>query len=546
MSLSSICVPETFGSLDLFGASVLRVETTLVNDFDATIPTYRLIPDQQFLNISGLDFCNVTVSYTHPGQNDEIHVETWLPTPEKWNGRFKGTGGGGWDAGRTLGLNTMFMMPAINEGFASTATDAGVPPNLADWVLVSKGNVNQIALHNFAARSLEEQALIGKAVVKLAYKKEPAYSYFEGCSQGGRQALMLATRYPKLYDGIAANAPAWDLNNIFGSWLWPHLVMNPAGENAPHECEMDAITAAAIAACDELDGVRDGHVDVEIEECLSHFDPFSVVGRTINCTANLHPSSGDVGQALVVSRLAAKIVNSTWAGAVGADITSTYVGPGIGADLTGNTPNYADRTAYSVLNTDCKNGTGGEVCVGRPNPLGLWYFQYFTGRDPARSFANVTREEFNNLYRFGGQEYVAFGPKPDLTEFYKAGGKLVTFHGTLDQLIPARATEIFYKSVASRSSNIQDYWRYFPVQGLHHCAAGTGSTPYMMQKQLQAWVENGTAPTSSPVDLLDPATNEVHQRLACPFPQKRAFNRGCGDPKKEECWSCAGDLGAAL
>ncbi|EJT76743.1 hypothetical protein GGTG_06659 [Gaeumannomyces tritici R3-111a-1] len=546
MSLSSICVPKTFSPLGLFGTSVLRVEANLVSDFNATIPTYRLAPGQQFLNISRLDFCNVTVSYTHPGQNDEIHVETWLPTPEKWNGRFKGTGGGGWNAGRTLGLNVMFMMPAIDEGFAATATDAGVPPNVADWVLVSKGNANQIALHNFAARSLEEQALIGKAVVKLAYKKEPEYSYFEGCSQGGRQALMLASRYPTLYDGIAANAPAWDLNTIFGSWLWPPLAMNLAGENAPHECEMDAITTAAIAACDKLDGVKDGHVDVEMEECLSHFDPFSIVGRTINCTANLHPGSGDVGQALVVSRLAAKMVNSTWAGTQGADDTSAYVGPGIGTDLTGNTPNYVDRTAFSVLNTDCKNRTDGEVCVSRPNPLGLWYFQYFTGRDPTRNFANVTREEFNRLQSFGGQEYVAFSPKPDLTEFHKAGGKMLTFHGMLDQLIPARATESFYKSAASRSGNIQDYWRYFPVQGLHHCSAGTGSTPYTMQKQLQAWVENGTAPASSPVDLLDPATNEVHQRLACPFPQRGAFSRGCGDPKKEECWSCTGDLGAAL
>ncbi|KLU92702.1 hypothetical protein MAPG_11689 [Magnaporthiopsis poae ATCC 64411] len=542
MSLSSICVPETFGSLDFFGTSVLRVEATLVNDFNASIPTYRLVPGQQFLNITGLDFCNVTVSYTHPGQNDEIHVETWLPTPEKWNGRFKGNGGGGWVAGRSPDLNTMFMMPAINEGFATAATDAGVPPNVADWVLVSKGNTNKVALHNFAGRSLEEQALIGKAVVKLAYKKAPEYSYFEGCSQGGRQAMTLATRYPTLYDGIAANAPGLELNNVLNGWLWPQLLMNLAGENAPHECEMDAITAAAIAACDELDGVKDGHIDVETEECLSRFDPFSVVGRTINCTANLHPESGDVGQTLVVSPLAAKIVNATWAGALGADYSSTYVGSGIGTDLTGNQPNYADRTSFSILNTACKNGTNGEVCVGRPNPLGLWWFKYFTSRDASRNLTGVTREEFNSLLRFGRQEYAAFIPQPDLTEFHKAGGKMLTFHGTLDQLIPARATEGFYKSAASRPGNIHDYWRYFPVQGLHHCFSGTGSTPYTMLKQLQAWVENGTAPTSSPFDLLDPATSDVHQRLACAFPQKAAFSRDCGDPKKEKCWSCAGDL----
>jgi hypothetical protein len=158
LSLAAACVPATFGNISLFGAEVLNIDVQLVTNFSAVgIDVYRYTqPTSQLINAT---FCNVTVSYTHPCQDDQIGVETWLPV-DNWNNRFQAAGGGGWVAGRFF-LSYGNMYGALADGYATSTTDAGLMPigslDASPWALLSPGNVNLYNLNNLAAVSLNDQ-----------------------------------------------------------------------------------------------------------------------------------------------------------------------------------------------------------------------------------------------------------------------------------------------------------------------------------------------------------------------------------------------------
>jgi hypothetical protein len=144
---------------------------------------------------------------TSPGQVDNITVIMQLPEVSKWNGRLAAAGGGGWSAlkGETA------TIPAVDAGFAVVETDAGVTVNSsssAAWALSSPGNPDLQRLNTFASVAYHDAAMIGKEIVAAFYGQPASYSYWIGCSTGGRQGAMMVQRYPEDFDGIAALAPA--------------------------------------------------------------------------------------------------------------------------------------------------------------------------------------------------------------------------------------------------------------------------------------------------------------------------------------------------
>ena len=154
MSLAEHCASGTFSSLTLLGAEILTLGTTLVTDY--TVNSTALDRwTQPSVEAEGINFCNVTVSYTHPGQNDNIIVETWLPVGT-WNERLQAVGGSGYTAGR-VDLSYNNMNGAIADGYATVTTDAGVATEFSEWVLVSPGNLNLYNMQNFASVSLNDE-----------------------------------------------------------------------------------------------------------------------------------------------------------------------------------------------------------------------------------------------------------------------------------------------------------------------------------------------------------------------------------------------------
>lgn len=152
---STQCVPSTFPLPQIFGAELLTLETALVENYS------RYVSDQDYVNhpevvVENASFCNVTLTYTHPGQGDIVTSEAWLPT--QWNNRFQAVGSGGWTAGRSE-LTKSMMSGAVGQGYATITTDGGLGSAQLPhgWALLSPGNVNWNSLHNLGSISLNEQ-----------------------------------------------------------------------------------------------------------------------------------------------------------------------------------------------------------------------------------------------------------------------------------------------------------------------------------------------------------------------------------------------------
>ena len=222
--------------------------------------------------------------------------------------------------------------------------------------------------------------------------------------------LMIAQRYPEDYDGISAAAPALNNAELAPYLFWPQQIMNELGDY-PYPCELDAIDAAAVAACDELDGVKDGVISLP-EDCLESFDPFSVVGKAIEC-------SQIKGSKIEISQTAATVVNNTWTGMPIRRGRKLMRGVRPGTKL-------ADPASLGIAVTECdKSG-----CVGAPNYIVVDFMKYLLGKDPKFDVSSISREEFSELvYQAQYYNSILGSADPDLTPFRDAGGKLITMHG---------------------------------------------------------------------------------------------------------------------
>lgn len=409
MSLSQVwtnCSAQAIPFPTIFGSEFLTVHTTLVQNFSLSLfvdPTqhYR---DHGFGD--NMSFCNVTLTHTHPNQKDRIATQVWLPIQPVWNGRLRMQGGAGLVAG--LGVTTDLALPvAVADGYATVATDAGAPTDDSiDWLLLSPGNLNMLALQNFAYVALQDAALAAKSVVKSFFGHAPLFSYFDGCSQGGRQGYAFAQRYPDVFDGIHAAAPAINAE-VWVAQYFPQQVMNELGE-FPHPCEIDALTRLAIKACDGSDGVVDGIISNE-DACT--FDPYTAMGAASNCSSPGAPRN--------ISKAAAAVADAAWNGAYRAD--GTFLFPTVG--------HQANLTGYNTIaQTAC---TGNGTCTGIANDLLYVIIALFVEKNPTFDLASMSRRDFEQIFRRAKVEFdSAMGTaSPDLYDFKVSGGKMLTYHG---------------------------------------------------------------------------------------------------------------------
>jgi hypothetical protein len=169
---------------------------------------------------STVDICQIAIQYTHPGQNDVINTYIGLPLEaSSWNSRFVMNGGSRWTAGGQSNI-----LSPVASGYSSSSTDGGhnASATTAEWGLVSPGNTNWPALVDFASVALDEAASLGKLATRIYFGTPPKFSYWNGCSTGGRQGHMMAQRYPNQFDGIVAGSPAinWERFQLQQSWSY--------------------------------------------------------------------------------------------------------------------------------------------------------------------------------------------------------------------------------------------------------------------------------------------------------------------------------------
>jgi feruloyl esterase len=305
------CTPGAIPYPVIFGAEFVAIEAQPVLNYTGSDIEIRLWHNHDLLpnNIS-VDFCNVTLTHAHPGKNDTLRTRIWLPLNPTWNSRMLMAGGGGWSAGIDQAAPGMFG--GLTEGFATSLVDGGVhienPTSVASWALTSPGNVDYNALQNFAFNGLIDGAMATKQVIESFYGHGPDYSYWNGCSQGGRQGYMFAQRFPDIFDGIAAAAPTINWSPLFLSSTFPQQVLFELAQDGlkdfPHKCELLSLRQAAIAACDDNDGLMHRLIS-DPESCK--FNARSMIGSPANCSSSGEPS--------LISEAAALAMTAMWKGA---------------------------------------------------------------------------------------------------------------------------------------------------------------------------------------------------------------------------------------
>ncbi|KAK9419692.1 putative Carboxylic ester hydrolase [Seiridium unicorne] len=496
------CSPAGLAFPDITGLSVLSIEaldqhnyTYVPGPFAAGLPDSSPIPD--------LSYCNVTVTYTHPGWHDSINVNILLPTDD-WNGRFSAIGGGALTTGGGK-VAEFLMMPIMASGFATATTDGGhssdvLGPELNEpsWALTSPGNVNWPLLMDFASVALHDTATVGKAVVEAFYGTAPAYSYFFGGSTGGRQGHMLAQRYPQDYDGIMALFPAVNWVRFFWADFWPTFVMDQM-RTYPQPCEFDAITAAVVSACDKLDGLEDGIIS-RIDLC--DFDPHDVVGQAIQC--------GDAEA--TVSSAAVEVIQKTWDGPRSSTGEFQWYGFGKGTSST--------QPITGPIQLRCN-----EEGSCRPESNAVWA-RYWVKKDPSFDISAITHQEWDDLVHASINEYdsIIGTSDPDLSAFKRRRGKMVNWHGTMDAAIPFNGSTDYYDRVLSRDSEAPDYYRFFVAPGAGHCF-NCGPTPPPPMDYIVDWVEKGVAPDVLHAAGLNGLGVQVERNL-CMYPKVQHYAGG--------------------
>lgn len=466
------------------GARVLSVSG--VEQHDYTVPPGPFNPEP----ITGIPaFCDVVVTLTHPGADDVVTVEVWLPLTT-WNGRFQGTGGGGF----TAGFFDSALAPAVIGGYAAASTDAGVPNDVVD---PSSWADDPELVTNFASRSLHDMAVVGKAVTATFYGHPAAYSYWNGCSTGGRQGMMSAQRYPTDYNGILAAAPAINWTKFIVAEQWPPIVMSEA-DNHPTPCKMAAFANAAVAACDNLDKVTDGIIG---NPAQCHYNPYRLVGTTIMCEG--HPVTITPSDAAVVAKI--------WAG------------PGLWSGLPKGTP-------FLGIASTTPDGT-----AALPFPIADNWIKDFLLKDPTFDTSTLTYKDWYHLFAQSQSEYgsIIDTSNPNLTAFRAAGGKMLTWHGEADELIfPAGTTNYRQRVAAATPGRTDDFFRLFMAPGVGHCGGGVGPAPTDPLAAVVKWVEKGNAP-----DTL-PASSPTATRDLCLYPLVSRYN-GTGNPNNASSYRCA-------
>ncbi|MEV2212444.1 tannase/feruloyl esterase family alpha/beta hydrolase [Streptomyces sp. NPDC050997] len=384
-----------------------------------------------------------------------------------WTQRYVQTGCGGLCGTASINYGQASTCPVVRDGtVASATTDMGHQGlNDGSWAL---GNPQ--AQIDFAYRGVHVTAQVTKAVITRFYGQRPAYSYFTGCSDGGREALMEAQRYPDDFDGIAAGAPA---NNMVVQNTFHHAwnVLTNKDENGDYILLADRlplIHRAVLDACDALDGLTDGLLD-DPRRC--DFDP-----RTLVCAVGQDPSTClTAAQAAVVKRLHdgatdAKgrrlelAVSHEW----GSELEWTLFVPRAQGQTVAS-ENFVTSFARYLARTIA------------PDP------------DFQLSDLEFTAESFWRTVQ--SSSYLA-ALDPDLSAFRHSGGKLLLWHGWNDQHISPQGTLAYYDALRDTMGGaaVDRFAELYMFPGVAHCGGGDGPNTFDVLTPVMAWAESATKP----------------------------------------------------
>jgi tannase/feruloyl esterase len=430
-----------------------------------------------------------------PGQ---IKFEVWLPL-EGWNGKFQGLGNHGF-AGN---IEYTDMGPELLKGYAVAGTDTGHQGSDTAWML----NHQQIV--DYGSRGIHETTVKAKAIVKAFYGKAPKYSYFNGCSTGGKEGLMEAQRYPDDYDGINVGGSAnFDQIGNRIQYVWDGVVSGQSPDTQLAGANLTLINQAVLAACDELDGVKDGVIDNPL---ACHWQPSSLLcapGQTTNC----------LSQARVTA------------------LEKVYQGP--------HNPRTGEEI-YPGLPRGGELGWNGHTTSPNIFATAQQFFQFMVYPGTGWDYRNFN---FDTDTAFAKDNFSALldAIDPDLSAFRKSGGKLVFTHAWSATVHTGTRSIEYYEDVARRMHGghhdhvhfrkTQEFFRLFMAPS---ASGSKGPSTLDSMPALERWVEQGIAPESL-IAVHKTAGVVDRSRPLCPYPQ-RAVYLGSGSIDDAANFVCRGE-----
>ncbi len=435
----------------------------------------------------------------------EIRFEVLLP--DDWNGKFLMGGGGGFVG--TLGYQGRF---SVNRGYATAATDTGHQGSgiRADWAYRQperRVNYGYLGVH----RTTEA----AKAIVRAYYGRDAERSYFYGCSNGGRQAMMSAQRFPADFDGIVAGAPAHDFSGVLAAFAYNIQRIFPDPERpgqpviTPQNRQL--LESEILRRCDAQDGVKDGFLD-DPRDCDFQLTdlPLCAGGESADHCLTLRQRGA---------------------------IAAVYDGP-----------RNADGQIFPGLPFGGESAAGGwQSWITGPSPrlmaaygepssqfgFATQGFKYLVFQDPEFDYSTYDFDTFG-----GDAAHLASfldATSTDLSGLKEAGGKLLLWHGWSDAALTALASIDYFEEVEKRDAEVRDYFRFYLLPGVFHCAGGPGPDRVDWLAALERWVEHGEPPSGLTARKVDDG-RVVMSRPLCAYPERARYEGG--DPNRAESFAC--------
>jgi feruloyl esterase len=479
-SLSHLVLPDTTITL----AKSETAETYKTGLIEAPGPPLTNLPP----------FCRVAAEI-RPTPDSRIRFEVWMP-PSGWNGKFMGVGNGGWSGE----IWYPFMGAALRDNYATASTDTGHQGSFKD-ASFALGHPEKLV--DSAYRAVHEMTVKAKAIIAAYYGEAPKFSYWQGCSSGGKQGLKEAQRFPSDYDGIIAGAPANSSVHLSASGVWIWQANHSGGVEVFSEEKLRFLHKAALDACDSRDGVIDGLID-NPQSC--RFDP-----EMVRCR--------------------------------GAETTSCLTGPEVEAAkkiYAGPTNPRTGKQIFPGLEPGSELGwlmMGG----GTDAPIVASHFRYLVFKDASWTAGKLN---FDSDIALADKldDGLLSATDPNLKEFFAHGGKLILYHGWTDPLIAPRNTIDYYKSVLrSNEAGAESSVRLFMAPGMDHCAGGAGPSHFNMTTALTDWVEHGKAPEMILAAHLPDGPPAAHgpdrTRPLCAYPRIAQY-KGTGSTDEANSFAC--------
>jgi len=465
-----------------------------------------------------------------PSADSDIRFVAWLPVTG-WNGKYRQQGNSGW-AGV---IPYADLIDPLRRGYATAATDDGHDdPNAgfqgAKWAI---GHPEKVI--DFGYRAVHETSVAVKAILLAFYGRDATTSYFVGCSEGGREALMEAQRYPEDFDGVLAADPAGPFTQVMTGFAWNQQALRSSPRSVIPPEKLAIIQAAVLSVCDTQDSARDGLLD-DPRRC--RFDPSVLACR-----------QGDRSDCLTAPQL--ETLRKLYAGP-----TSSSTGERIfWGYLSGS--EAVPRTWSTWINTSQP-----ELAVQAPHVTNFFGHALFETDDWDYRALDLDRDF---TFAKATLSPILDAVNPDLRSFRAHGGKLLQYHGWADVAIPAMASVSYYETVSSflarfpdgvsrNPGPVADFYRLFLVPGMGHCGGGVGpidignvglGRPVTLNdpvrdafSALELWVEQAVAPDQligiGPRPL-DPS--RTLSRPVCAYPMM-AIHNGTGDIYEAGSFRC--------